>query len=61
MKGLGYFKKGLKVNKWRKEKVCLKERQRRVVGPKNENHEVKIIIKKLEKHKGNVEKSAWIV
>ena len=43
----------------------LKERQRRVVGPMDENHEVKIIIKKSEKYMGNVEvritKSAFVV
>ena len=54
VKRWGYFKKRIKKNKSRKEKACYdKERQRRVVGPMNENHEVKI--KKLEKHKGNVE------
>ena len=43
----------------------LKERQRRVVGPMDENNEVKIIIKKSEKYMGNVEvritKSAFVV
>ena len=40
----------------RKGLLRFKERQGRVVGPMNENHEVKI--KKLEKHKGNVEERA---
>ena len=43
----------------------LKERQRRVVGPMDENHEVTIIIIKSEKYMGNVEvritKSAFVV
>ena len=43
----------------------LKERQRRVVGPMDENNEDKIIIIKSEKYMGNVEvritKSAFVV
>ena len=58
-------KKIKKKREKRKGLPGLKERQRRVVGPMDENHEVKIIIKKSEKYMGNVEvritKSAFVV
>ena len=58
-------KKIKKKREKRKGLPGLKERQRRVVGPMDENHEVKIIIEKSEKYMGNVEvritKSAFVV